>query len=124
MKRDEEILHAGQKYFETFEHPYGLLPTPLEGFTEGANWADGHPKNPWIEPTVESCDKDGELYKTVKNGDMYFCYLHGDYYMCAAIKLPDGLYMLTTNSKLVPCFDFDFIMKQPRIPRKDEDTAR
>lgn len=119
MKRNEEIRKEALNW-KTDDNEF-IAQTAFEA---GAKWADSHPENPWIDPTVECCDKDGELYKTVKNGDMYFCYLHGDYYVCAAIKFPDGLYMLTTNSKLVPCFDFDFIMKQPRIPRKDEDTAR
>lgn len=126
MIRYKEILDAAKEYQLSFEKNHNIMkPTLLNAFAAGAEWADKHTKNPWIKPTFEDCDKSGKLYNGVKQGDIYLCSLGGDDYECSALKLPDGLYMLTTSGKLVAAFDFDFIMKLPPKPiKEDENTSR
>ena len=56
MTREEEIANAADKTFPTTAF---YIPTfEILGFTFGAEWADKHPKSPWISVEEElPCDE-------------------------------------------------------------------
>lgn len=62
MTREEEIKKASVHHLHQYDYSYEEgehLDFYIKGFTEGAKWADGHPKNVW-HPACEE-PKYGEI---------------------------------------------------------------
>lgn len=74
MNREEEIKAA---------NPYGnsssFASGKMIGFTIGAEWADAHPKNPWISVEDKAgCDTSDDCIVMVMNGDIFKAYFSSE----------------------------------------------
>ena len=75
MTRKEEIANAADKTFPTTAF---YIPTfEILGFTFGAEWADKHPKSPWISvkdklPPKENCELSIKVLVVSTKNEIYF----------------------------------------------------
>ena len=60
-------------------------------FVAGANWADKHPKCPWIDINVELPEAKKRVIFLCNNGNAYFGYNNIDNKSATVTNAPDGV---------------------------------
>lgn len=103
MTREEEIKRAADIYYGGMYHKY-----PMEYFTKGAQWADKHPKSPWISVK----DRLPEV------GDYVLIHTNLNHMFCAK---RNNLDEMDGAGFVVPIGYFDYWMPIPELPKGGEE---